>query len=70
MPSGLENAEMNAKLSPTTGHPKVPGMSSIAFGEAHDCSNTKDESRNTNTNTKMLNIFISIANVWSYQWHI
>lgn len=54
---------MNEKLSPTIGQPKVPGMVSIAFGEAHECSKRKHESRNTDANAKIINMLSSIANL-------
>lgn len=37
MPSWLEKSERNEKLSPTTGHPRFPGILSIVFGVLHFC---------------------------------
>lgn len=49
---------MNEKLSPITGQPRLPGIPSIAFGEAHAFS--KNATKSTNMSAiSMLNISIA-----------
>lgn len=62
IPDGLEKFEMNEKLSPTIGQPKLPGISSISFGEAHVFfSKMKVESTKIDRSTKASKMLNSIA---------
>lgn len=47
---------MKERLSPTIGHPKLPGIRSIPFGVLHDCRMKKTDMTNTETST--MNIMI------------
>lgn len=49
---------MNEKLSPITGQPRLPGIPSIAFGEAHAFSKNATKST-TMSAISMLNISIA-----------
>jgi hypothetical protein len=44
-----------------TGEPKLPGISSISFGEAHECSKKKAESTNTERSTNFSKMLKSMA---------
>lgn len=67
MPEGFEKADKNAKLSPTIGKPRLPGIPSISFGEAIDRIKKKNESKNTAKSTmvnKMLSSIVSLCITW------
>jgi len=52
IPDGLENSDMNEKLSPTIGQPKLPGIASMLFGdEVHDRSTKKAENTKTSSSS-------------------
>lgn len=64
MPEGFEKADKNAKLSPTIGKPRLPGIPSISVGEAIDRIKKKNESKNTAKSTmvnKMLSSIVSLS---------
>lgn len=55
MPEGLEKSFKKEKLSPTKGHPMLPGISSIAFGEVHK-NRTEAERKKMRRRTKTMKI--------------
>jgi len=61
IPAALENADRKEKLSPTTGQPKLPGITSISFGEIRDCSQKKAENTSMLMRTKTSKMLSSIA---------
>ena len=62
IPEGLENSDRKEKLSPTTGQPKLPGITSIAFGEVHVWSKRMAATTRTDTNAmRAVNTLSSIA---------
>lgn len=62
MPAGLENSEMNEKLSPTIGQPKLPGILSIAFGEPHIRINKAENTKSNTSATSIIDITNSARN--------
>lgn len=61
IPAGLENSDMKERLSPIIGHPKVPGIASISFGEALFVLNrTNKTTTKTITNNITINMIKSI----------
>lgn len=60
IPAGLENSDMKERLSPIIGHPKVPGIASISFGEALFVLNRTSKTTKTNTNNITINMINSI----------
>jgi len=61
IPDGLENSDRKEKLSPTTGQPRLPGTTSIAFGEVHECRKKMAEIKRTDAIDRMINILSSMA---------
>lgn len=59
IPAGLENSDMKDKLSPIIGHPKVPGIASISFGESLVFSKIANITK-ANTSTITINMISSI----------
>lgn len=62
IPAELEKAERKEKLSPTTGHPRVPGILSIALGALLFCSK-KAEKTKTKTIAMIVNISVYLGSV-------
>lgn len=58
IPEGLENSDIKEKLSPMTGQPRLPGMTSISFGKAF--ARRKATARSTRTNPTTTAIVSSI----------
>lgn len=63
IPDGLENSDINEKLSPTIGQPKLPGIPTMLFGdEVQDCSTKKAENTKTDSSSAtMIKINSAIA---------
>lgn len=63
IPDGLENSDINEKLSPTIGHPKLPGIPTMLFGdEVHDRSTKKaDNTKTDSSNATGIKINSAIA---------
>lgn len=62
IPDGLENSEINEKLSPTIGQPKLPGISFMLFGDkVQDCSTKKAEKTKMDSNARMIKMKSAIA---------
>lgn len=63
IPAGLENSEMNEKLSPTIGHPKLPGIFSIVLGELHECNQKNVKASKVTRRMKNTTLMSSIADL-------
>lgn len=63
IPAGLENSDMKERLSPIIGHPKVPGIASISFGEDFVLDRTikTNKINNTNITINMINSILDCA---------